>query len=172
MPVFNQIIQQQGQGALGPLALQQIGSVFDEEISVPTALQEALIAKGLTVPPPERGRALIDTGATFSAVENTIMTRLGVPPVGITSVGTAGGRHMANQYPAKFTLTLGNGSISFEIPRATGAEYDGPALYRIDWTEPARECGHDIQRWFGNNHSRNLDLSHHPLFQGHEHRAA
>lgn len=120
MPVFNQIIQQQGQGALGPLALQQIGSVFDEEISVPTALQEALIAKGLTVPPPERGRALIDTGATFSAVENTIMTRLGVPPVGITSVGTAGGRHMANQYPAKFTLTLGNGSISFEIPRATG----------------------------------------------------
>ena len=124
MPVFNQIIPQ-GQGVLGPLTLQQLGPVFDAEISVPSALQEMLIANGKPVPPPEKGRALIDTGATFSAVENSVMTRLGVPPVGIMRLGTADGQHMANQYPAKFTLLLGGGSFSFESTRASGVNMAG-----------------------------------------------
>src|SRR5271170_3049260 len=124
MPVFNQIIQE-GQGGFGPSALQQLGPVFDAEIAVPSALQEMLTAAGRPVPPPVKGRALIDTGATFSAVDDRIMVQLGIPPVGLVQMGTAGGRQTANQYPARFTLLVGAGSISFESPRATGVNITG-----------------------------------------------
>jgi hypothetical protein len=124
MPVFNQIIQE-SQGNFGSTGLQQLGPVFEAEIAVPAALQEMLTAAGRPIPAPVKGRALIDTGATFSAVDDRIMTQLGIPPVGLVQLGTAGGRQMANQYPAKFTLIVGGGSISFESPRATGVNISG-----------------------------------------------
>lgn len=119
MPVFNQIIQQ-GQGSLGPSALQQIGPVFEAEIAIPSALEQILTQKQQAIPAPIKGHALIDTGATFSAVDESAMLRLGVPPVGLIQTGTADGQHLANSYPAKFTLLIASGSISFESPRATG----------------------------------------------------
>ena|ERR1700733_4083619 len=124
MPVFNQIFPQ-GQGILGPSTLQQLGPVFEAEIAIPFALQQTLIASNKPVNPPVRGRALIDTGATLSAVDDSVMTKLGVPPVGLIQLGTAGGQQMANLYPAKFTLFVAGGSFSFESPRATGVQMTG-----------------------------------------------
>ncbi len=53
------------------------------------------------------------------------MTKLGIPPVGLIQLGTAGGQHLGNLYPAKFTLFVAGGSFSFESPRATGAKIMG-----------------------------------------------
>jgi len=108
------------------MGLFQSGPTFDIEITVPSALEHQLIAKGIVVPPPVKGQALIDTGATFSAVDESIMETLGIPPVGMIQSGTAGGKYTLNQYPAKLTfINIGELSLSFEPMRATGANLTG-----------------------------------------------
>lgn len=122
MPVVNRIYPQPP-GNIGPAILQQNGPVFDIEIAVPSALEQFLTQNHQPVPTPVRGQALVDTGATFSAVEDSVITGLGVKPVGLIQTGTAGGPQVQNVYPARFIFTgLG---IVFETGRATGVNLGG-----------------------------------------------
>jgi len=50
------------------------------------------------------GFALIDTGASVSAVDVTVVQRLGVQPIGTVLVGTAGGPQQQATFPARFTF--------------------------------------------------------------------
>jgi hypothetical protein len=134
MPIVNQIFPQvqAGQSGLGPLTLQQVWPSFDIEIPVPSALQEILTQNRQIVPPPARGRALIDTGATLSAVDEAVMIGLGVPVVGQIRSGTVGGQHTMNQYPARFTFNnIGGISLSFESTRATGVRLAGQGFVAL-----------------------------------------
>ena len=55
-----------------------------------------------TVPPPEIGFALIDTGAASSCVNQPVLAKLGLNPIGQTQVGTAGGPQQRSVYTARF----------------------------------------------------------------------
>ena len=76
------------------------------------------------MPTPVPGLALIDTGATLSAVDATVVQQLGVQPVGLANVGTAGGQQQQATYPARFTFP-GTGLPNIDFGQLLGANLTG-----------------------------------------------
>jgi len=101
MSVYNRFFLQQD-GQLNPRILISAGPVLRVEISVPNSLADLLTRQKRSIPPPKTGFALIDTGATKSGVDKSAISELGVQPVGITSILTAGGRVEQSLFPAHF----------------------------------------------------------------------
>jgi hypothetical protein len=80
------------------------GPVIQVLVEVPPALAAALQSANLPVPTPVHGLALIDTGATKSAVAETIAQSLGIQPSGVVNVGTAAGMRQQSVYSARFSF--------------------------------------------------------------------
>ncbi len=78
------------------------GPWLDVEVRVPKAFEDLLVKQRKPIPKPVSGRALIDTGASISAVDNSIITSLEVQPVGLIEVHTPSGSALQNQYPVRF----------------------------------------------------------------------
>lgn len=97
MPIYNGA---QGLSAPDPRALFDKGPVLDVEVDIPHALKELLMKTGKPVPSPVVGVALVDTGATLTAVDEAVMRHLGVSPIGKNLVGTANGPVEQGRYPA------------------------------------------------------------------------
>lgn len=109
MPIYNSGFQQQSATpgssvAPFPRGLQLAGPVLPVQVEVPTALANQLRQTGQMVPAPAPGLALIDTGASVSAVDVAVIQQLGVQPVGIATVGTAGGQQQQPTFPARLTF--------------------------------------------------------------------
>ena len=77
MPVHNQVFHDPDGGP-----------TIDMEIGIPAVLAAAYGQSGQPVPSPHVGRALIDTGASGSAVDERIIQALGIQPVGQCSLAT------------------------------------------------------------------------------------
>jgi hypothetical protein len=96
-------------GAAGPL--------LDVLISVSAPRQAALQQAAQAVPGPQIARALIDTGASMTAVDPAITTALALAPTGQTTIHTpstaAGQPHSCNTYDIH--LTLSHPALSFSI---------------------------------------------------------
>jgi len=67
-------------GKTDPGLLEQVGPLVPVQIEVPTVLAQQLQQAGMAVPQPVSGQALIDTGATSSAVDAQVLTSLGIAP--------------------------------------------------------------------------------------------
>ena len=83
----------------GPLLLAYIG--------VSAARHTALTAAGLPIPNPVPIQALIDTGASCSCVDPSVLNSLGLTPTGIVTVNTpsTGTRpHTAQQYDVSIAI--------------------------------------------------------------------
>lgn len=129
MPIYNQGFHQVPQaGAVLPLphpqALQGTGPVIQVQVEVPTALATQLQHTGQTVPQPVLGYALIDTGASLSAVDATVIQQLGVQPVGVAHVGTAGGPQQQATCPARFSFP-GSSLPAIDFNQLLGANLSG-----------------------------------------------
>lgn len=99
------------------------GAVLACEIHVPKVVAAALVQNGSPVPAPVTGWALIDTGATFTAVHEPTFAQLGVAPVGVALVGTASGPSQRPTYPARLVFP------------ETGWDFDAPGpLTSVDLT--------------------------------------
>lgn len=122
MPVFS--------AGYGQAVLEQDGPVIPVEIAVPSALEQQLKSQNKAVPPHHKGLALIDTGATISAVDDVIIRGLGVPPVGVRNVGTPGGNVRQNVYPAKFIFPIMRG-FSIDFATALGANLSGQPVQAL-----------------------------------------
>ena len=96
-------------GATGPL--------LDVLISVSAPRQAALKQAGQAVPSPQIARALIDTGASITAVDPAITTALNLIPTGQTTIHTpstaAEQPHPCATYDVH--LTLSHPALSFYI---------------------------------------------------------
>ena len=103
MPIFNFSYSRQDPQAL-PAFLTRLGPLAPAEIHIPQELAQLLQRQGQPIPPAESGMLLIDTGASKSCVDNAIIAALGVNPVGLVNVGTAGGEVPASLYPARFVV--------------------------------------------------------------------
>ena len=79
--------------------LTESGPLVSVEISIPTALKAYLSEKGLPIPPPQAGFALIDTGAFATAVEQSIFDALGISPIDKISTLTPHGGSESPVYP-------------------------------------------------------------------------
>lgn len=110
-----------------PDGLRIIGPILAVQIEIPTALANQLQLGNQTIPNPVAGQALIDTGASVSAVDAAVVQQLGVQPVGIANVGTAGGPQQQTIYPAKFSFP-GTNLPSIEFGELLGANLAGQQL--------------------------------------------
>ena len=86
--------------------LQLQGPKVEIEIAVPTVLAEFLERSGLPVPPPQRGFALIDTGASITAVDEEVVASLGIQPIGQMKLSTPSQSMPAWLYAARLTCSV------------------------------------------------------------------
>jgi len=98
------------------------GPLIAVEVHVPQPLATLLSQQGKPVPKPVPGSALIDTGASITAVDDSVITSLGVQPVGVTTVHTPSGSAQQNQYPVRFTFPGTN------LPELSGTQAIGSVL--------------------------------------------
>jgi len=112
MPVHNRFFL--GQGAkIDPHVLAQAGPLLHVEVSVPTALGRYLAERGQPIPAPVAGWALLDTGATRSCVDASVLQKLGLSPVGVVQTATAGGMVPQYLYPARLRFPAEGLDIEF-----------------------------------------------------------
>jgi hypothetical protein len=122
MPLHNHfyLLQQPGGQVFSRFPLMQDGPLLDVEIHVPLALADLLTQQKKPVPKPVAGKAMIDTGASISAVDDSVITSLGVQPVGIATVLTPSGGAQQNQYPVRFMFP-GTGLPGLNVNLAIGS---------------------------------------------------
>jgi predicted aspartyl protease len=126
MPVHNQFFWPQVPGQppqIGPQVLAVTGPVLQVEVCIPSDLEKLLAAQNQPIPQPVTGWALIDTGASRTAVEQSCIASLGVQPIGATKTGTAGGIHEASIYPAR--LRFPGQGMDMEFSSTLGVNLKG-----------------------------------------------
>lgn len=110
MPVYNTGFHAQPPGQSPsstvpfPKGLLEIGPVLPVQVDIPRKLAELLQSQGQPLPQSVRGLALIDTGATRTAVDEGVVQLLGVQPMGIANVGTAAGMQQQSMYSARLSF--------------------------------------------------------------------
>jgi hypothetical protein len=112
-----------------PTPLFQVGPIVEVQIAVPTVLGQQLAKSNQPIPQPVTGIALIDTGATLSAVGSPVLAQLGLNPVGTANVGTAGGQVPQNLYPTRMTLTRLN--LSLDYNAVLGVDLTGQSIIAL-----------------------------------------
>jgi hypothetical protein len=108
----------------------QIGPEIDIEVHVPQSLAKLLTQQNQTIPSPVAGKALVDTGASITCVDDNVIRSLGVQPVGIATVHTPSGSAQQNQYPVRFAFP-GSGLPPLEIPQAMGSILQGQGIIAL-----------------------------------------
>ena len=92
MPILNiQLAAQDPSGRQIPplVALQQRGPVVEVSISIEQNIAQQLLAQGISLPPPEVGLALIDSGATSTSIDDDAARKLRLPAIDIVAVASA-----------------------------------------------------------------------------------
>ena len=85
--------------------LQLEGPKIAIAIAVPTVLAEFLARSGLPVPPARKGFALIDTGASITAVDEDVVASLGIQPIGQMKLSTPSQSRSSWLYAARLTCS-------------------------------------------------------------------
>src|SRR5256885_8960666 len=133
MPVFSWAFSRGPQGPTSPTpdpnALQQGGPVVAIQVEIPTVLAQALTQAGKPVPQPVSGQALIDTGATLSAVDSQVVTSLGIAPTGLTNVGHAAGADQQPAFPARVVIPAFG--LAVDIQSALGAQIQSQGIIAL-----------------------------------------
>jgi hypothetical protein len=86
----------------GALVMQ--GPILNVQIAIPDALAQQLQKDGTPVPSPVTGVALIDTGASISGIDTSVIQHLQVQPVGQVTIGGVTGSKLRSKYPAQFSF--------------------------------------------------------------------
>jgi hypothetical protein len=130
MPTHNNFSFAPGRGGMlqpSPQALAAVGPLIQIRIELPSALAANLLAASQPIPNPVDGLALIDTGATITSVHSVILTGLGINPVGVANVGTAGGPQQQSTYPARFSFP-GTSLPGFDLAQVIGCDLTGQTV--------------------------------------------
>jgi predicted aspartyl protease len=140
MPVFNFYHWSKDHG----FTLTDSGPLVSVEISIPAALKTHLSEKGLAIPAPQAGFALIDTGAFATAVDQSIFDALGVPPIDKINTSTPHGMSESPVYPATVSFP---GLMLSEMPmeRVVGCNLK---WQNVEGKEVIMLLGRDLLQYF------------------------
>lgn len=108
---------------LHPDGLVVAGAYFPIEVHLPQPLANALTQAGQPLPAPQSGLAIIDTGATFTAVNEVCLTTLGLQPVNTVQMGTANGQVTQSIYAARISFPTTGWDL--ELQQVVGANLAG-----------------------------------------------
>jgi|SRR5208337_686277 len=103
MPIYN-VHPTADPRVSAPDLLQHFGLLLTAEVAVSDALAEVLVAQNQAIPPSVPGPALVDTGASICAVDESAALKLGLQPIGQSNVSGVGGTRVHNVYMAKVTF--------------------------------------------------------------------
>lgn len=117
MPVFDFILWTQQQGG----TLERDGPIIPVEVSMPVALEEWCVKHNYPVPPPIAGYALIDTGASISAIHEPILEQLSIIPFDSIPLITPSGTGRAFVYPTRVSFPALN-VMGYTISRVVGSQ--------------------------------------------------
>ena|SRR3990167_3363799 len=117
MPVFDFLHWNKEQGD----TLESTGPLIQVEVGLPAALEEFCAVKGIQIPAPVAGYALIDTGASITAVHEPVLLGLGMLPIDAMPCATPSGEGRSFVYPAKVAFPA-LGVREYAIDRLLGCE--------------------------------------------------
>ena len=121
MPIFSRHWIDEDTRKADPDMLMNRGPSLSVEISVHEEFAATLERDGIDIPQPQTGFALIDTGASISAIDLTVVGALGLIPVGIIPVSTPSGQEDQLLYPCRIEFPgTPIGSLNFN--RVTGSK--------------------------------------------------
>lgn len=80
------------------------GAILPVQIGIPSSLAAQMTAQGQTPPPPEEIQALVDTGASITAINTPVAQRLGLPTTGSIQIGGATGSAEQPLYAAMLRI--------------------------------------------------------------------
>jgi predicted aspartyl protease len=128
MPVYNYLPlrvnpQAPNQRKLDKMVLAQTGPIMPVEVSIPDALAAYFTQNNTAIPTPVSGQALIDTGASITAVNLPVIQQLGINPVGTAQVYTPQGNATQSLYPIK--LTFSGVPITIDLRAVLGSDLTG-----------------------------------------------
>jgi len=98
-------VSDRGDSPANAAGLQLEGPKIAIEIAVPAVLADFLVRSGLPVPAARKGFALIDTGASITAVDEDVVASLGIQPIGQMKLSTASQSRSAWLYAARLTCS-------------------------------------------------------------------
>ena len=92
-----------------PIALREGGPCIQVTIGVAQSIAEQLLQQGTPIPQPVPGRALIDTGASRTCIDDTLAQQLGLPPIDVVTTSSAShASTQQNVYPVQIEVVGSN----------------------------------------------------------------
>lgn len=99
-------------------------------LALPRNVAEELSQRGVTVPNPITGLALIDTGASLTAIDETAAKNMNLPIIDVATIASATDAGIkANVYPAQ--LQIAGAPIEITVGRALGAMLEPQGLLAL-----------------------------------------
>ena len=142
MPILNiQLTAHDPNGNQIPplVALQQRGPVVQVTVSVEQNIAQQILAQGLSLPAPERGLALIDTGATSTCIDDTAAATLNLPVVDVVTVASAShASTQQNVHPIQIEVV--GLPITIAAPRAIAAPLAAQGLLVLIGRDVLQHC--------------------------------
>jgi hypothetical protein len=140
MPVFDFFHWNQQQGD----TLTDPGPLVQVVVSMPAAVEEFCTKNGYQIPAPIPGYALIDTGASATAVDEDILKQLSIVPIDLMATSTPSGDGKSFVYPAKITFP-GLNLNDLAMARVIGSKLKWQT---VDGKEIIMLLGRDLLRFF------------------------
>jgi hypothetical protein len=128
------------------LQLSPQGAVVNAGIMVSSARQKMLQDSGQPIPPPQMLRALIDTGASISGVDPSVLAALGLTPTGEADIHTpsTGGTpvHTATYDVCIGILAAREGDLHFisETIQVAATPLEAQGFQALIGTDVLRKC--------------------------------
>lgn len=123
MPVFDFFHWDKERGS----TLEETGPLVQVQISLPGAVAEFCATNQIAIPPPLAGWALIDAGASTTAVDEECLLSLGIQPIDAIPTNTPSGSGRSLVYPARVTFP-GLQLADLRMDRVFGA--------KLNWQTP------------------------------------
>lgn len=124
--------------------LHETGPLVQMVVSVPAALEEYCSRQGIEIPAPVSGGALIDTGASSTAVHEPILERLSLLPIDSIPTATPSGTDRSFVYPAKVSFPAMQ-IHDYRMDRVIGSQLNWKTF---DDREVIMLLGRDLLRYF------------------------
>ena len=139
MPIFSHYWPHEETGRADPDTLRVRGPSLSVEIGVHEEYAALLEQEELEIPQPQAGVALIDTGASITSIDQSIVQALSLIPVGVTPVATPSGQDEQFLYPCRITFP-GTPIPSLNFDRVTESKLGGFGIAAL--------IGRDLLRHF------------------------
>jgi predicted aspartyl protease len=108
------------------VVMQLTGPCIQVLIGLASSMVQTLTQNGQTVPTPRAGRALIDTGAAITCIDDDLARNLGLPVLDVVQMVSASHTTPANVYPVQIEV-VGVG-INVQVLKCMGAKLSSQGI--------------------------------------------